>query len=196
MTDTSCVLRKVLCFVCLAVCLIPFSAFGTEAASPLVGDWAFNYEPETSVLLIREDGTAEFDGRMFIWEDDGFFLLLTDENSGETISLRYMLKEETILLYLPKVYLRMEGIPGEGLIGVWTGQESEGSSFIFREDHRFLEDGTFTGTFQEDLEAGTFLLIYPQYFDDTLCYYRMEGTDTMMVEYPWPLTETQAELSE
>ena len=43
--------------------------------------------------------------------------------------------------------------------------------------------------------TAAFLLVYPQYFDDTLCYYRMEENDTMTVEYPWPLVETQAKPS-
>jgi hypothetical protein len=196
MADTRCMLRRLSCFVCLAVLLVPFPACGTAAGSPLVGGWAFNYAPEEAVLLVREDGTAEYEGRAFSWEDNGTFLVLTDAETGEKVSLRYTVKEGTILLYLPKVYLRFADLPGEGLTGAWIGEESEGSTFIFREDHRFLEDGTFTGTFRADPEAGTFLLIYPQYFDDTLCYFRMEGNDRMTVEYPWPLVEWQKEPSE
>ena len=56
----------------------------------------------------------------------------------------------------------------------------------------FLEDGTFVGTFTEDPEAGTVQLVYlQQMFDDTLCYFRLEGNDVLKMEYPWPLVETQ-----
>ncbi len=187
-------------FFCLGlmICFLPVSVCGAEqAGSPLVGEWAFNHNPEETVLLVREDGTAGYEGRSFLWEDDGEFLLLTEDGTGETVSLRYSAEEEKVLLYLPQVYVRVEDIPGEGLIGAWIGQETEGSTFIFREDHRFLEDGTFTGTFrietdESDPATGTFLLVYPQYFDDTLCYFRLEGNNLLTVEYPWPLVERQA----
>ena len=35
-------------------------------------------------------------------------------------------------------------------------------------------------------------VIYSQYFDDTLCYFRMDGNDALTVEYPWTMVETQA----
>ncbi len=155
------------------------------------GDWAFNHEPEKSVLLLREDGTAVWQGQECAWQDDGGYLHLKPED-GEEITIRYQATAEKTLVWLPAEYVRAEGVPGEGLAGAWIGKESEGSTFIFREsDHMFLEDGTFTGTFTEDPEAGTLLLAYIQYFDDTLCYFRLEGNDVLKMEYPWPLVETQ-----
>ncbi len=189
---------RLFCCLWLVICLLPAWACGTgEAGCPLLGEWAFNYEPEKTALRILEDGTAEYGGRAFTWEDDGTFLLLTDGETGEEVSLRYTADEEKVLLYLPKVYVRADGVPGEGLTGAWIGRETTGSTFIFLDDHRFLEDGTFTGTFQveadeTDPSAGTFLLVYPQYFDDTLCFFRLEGNDILTVEYPWPLVEPQA----
>lgn len=154
------------------------------------GDWAFDYAPEQSVLLLREDGTAVYEGQECRWTDDGTFLRLTAEG-GEETAIRYLVTEKKTILYFPKVYVRVENDPGEGLIGAWVGRETKGSTFIFRKDGMFLEDGTFTGTFRTDPEAGTFLLVYIKYFDDTLCYYRMEGNDVLTVDYPWPMVERQ-----
>ena len=96
------------------------------------------------------------------------------------------------MLYIPTEYVRAEGYFREGLPGVWTGKGEGKSSFIFRDDGMFLEDGTFIGTFRTDPEAGTILLAYSQYFDDTLCYFRMDGNDALTVDYPWTMVETQA----
>ncbi len=173
----------------LVFCLLVAGAARAEGFP--AGDWAFNHEPEKSVLLLREDGTAVWQGQECIWKDDGGFLQLTPEG-GEAVSVRYQVTEGKTLIWLPAEYQRVKEVPGEGLIGAWVGTESEGSNFIFREaDHMFLEDGTFTGTFTEDPEAGTVLLAYIQYFDDTLCYFRLEGNDVLKMEYPWPLVETQ-----
>ena len=186
------VIRKIV-FPALVLILIlsMVAAASAESASFRPGDWAFNHEPEKSVLLLREDGTAIWQGTECTWKDDGDFIHLTPE-SGEEISIRYQATEEKTLVWLPVEYRRAEEVPGEGLNGAWIGKESEGSTFIFREsDHMFLEDGTFTGTFTVDPEAGTLLLAYIQYFDDTLCYFRLEGNDVLKMEYPWPLVETQ-----
>lgn len=182
--------RKIVCLILLfALC-----AAGTavsESTQIAAGDWAFNHAPEESVLLLREDGTAVFRGQEYSWTGDGEFIRLAAEG-GEEISLRFVTTEEKTLLYIPSEYIREEDYPGEGLYGAWVGKEHEGSTFIFRDDNRFLEDGTFTGTFRIDEEDGTFLLIYPEYFDDTLCYFRLDGNNVLTVDYPWPMVETQA----
>ena len=187
------VIRKT-AFLTLVMILIlsMIAAASAESAGFRPGDWAFNHEPEKSVLLLREDGTAVWKGKDCTWQDDGEYLHLATGN-GEEVSLRYRTAEGKTLIWLPVEYVRAEGVPGEGLIGAWIGKESEGSTFIFREsDHMFLEDGTFTGTFRTDPEAGTVLLVYLQHlFDDTLCYFRLEGNDILKMEYPWPLVETQ-----
>ena len=187
------VIRKT-AFLALGLILILslFAAASAENAGFRPGDWAFNYEPESSVLLLREDGTAVWKGNEYTWKDDGEWLHLAPDG-GEEILIRYQATEEKTLIWLPVEYQRVEEVPGEGLAGAWIGKESEGSSFIFREaDRMFLEDGTFTGTFRTDEEAGTVLLVYLQHlFDDTLCYFRLEGNDILLMEYPWALVETQ-----
>jgi len=185
------VIRKVLLPVLVLILAlgVSFPATAENAGFP-TGDWAFNYAPEESVLLLREDGTAVLKGQDYTWTDDGEFLTLTEEN-GETVSLRYLATEKKTLLYFPTEYVRAEDVPGFGLIGAWKGKESEGSTFIFRSDKMFLEDGTFTGTFRMDPEAGTLLLVYIKYFEDTLCYFRLDN-DILTVDYPWPMVERQA----
>jgi len=178
---------RVVVFV-IAFCVFAFAVAYSESFPP--GEWAFNYAPEEAVLLLREDGTAVFKGQDYSWKDDGVRILFSRED-GEEFTLRYLVAEKKVLLYLPTVYIRAEDDPGEGLTGAWIGKEAEGSTFIFREDGMFLEDGTFAGVYQVDQEAGTFLLIYPDYFDDTLCYFRLEGNDTLAVEYPWPLVKKE-----
>ena len=184
-------LKKAVFLFLVLVLLAGFAAAGAEEAGFRPGDWAFNHAPETSVLVLREDGTGVFQGVSCIWEDDGTFLHLTAE-TGEELSLRYLTSEERTVIYLPAEYVRVEGDAHEGVFGSWKGKTSEGSTFIFRqEDKRFLEDGTFTGTFRADPEEGTILLVYIGGFGDTLLYYSQEGNDSLTVEYPWPLVETQ-----
>ena len=183
-------IRKLLCLLILFV-LCAAGTASAEGAQIGPGDWAFIHAPQESVLLLREDGTAVFEGQEYSWTGDGEILRLAAE-SGEEITLRFVTAGEKTLLYIPTEFVRMEGYTGEGLLGVWTGKEHEGSTFIFRDDGLFLEDGTFTGSYRVDREAGTFLLIYSQYFDDTLCYFRMDGNDALTVEYPWTMVETQA----
>lgn len=183
-------IRKLVCLLLLfALCAVGTAV--SESTQITAGDWAFTHAPEESVLLLREDGTAVFKGQEYSWTGDGEFIRLAAEG-GEEISLRFVSTEEKTLLYIPTEYIRAEEYPGEGLYGAWIGKEHEGSTFIFREDNRFLEDGTFTGTFRIDEEAGSFLLVYIRYFDDTLCYFHMEGNDALTVDYPWTMVETQA----
>ena len=183
-------IKKLVCLLLLfALC-----AAGTavsESTQITAGDWAFIHAPEESVLLLREDRTAVFRGAECSWTGDGELIHLIPEEGGE-ITLRLVTTEEKTVLYIPTEYVRAEGYIREGLPGVWTGKEAGKSSFIFRDDSVFLEDGTFTGTFRVDEEAGTILLVYSQYFDDTLCYFRMDGNDALTVDYPWTVTETQA----
>ena len=180
-------IRKLVCLLLLfALC-----AAGTavsESTQITAGDWAFIHAPEESVLLLREDGTAVFKGQEYSWTADGEFIRLAAEG-GEEISLRFVTTEVKTLLYIPKEYVRAEGYSREGLPGVWTGKGEGKSSFIFRDDEMFLEDGTFIGTFRVDEEAGTIKLMYDDPIEDTVIYFTLNGDD-MTIEYPWPMVRT------
>ena len=174
------------------VILLCFSVIAAGYAEGFpAGDWAFIHAPEESVLLLREDGTAVLKGREYTWQDDAENGFLRFASDGEETSLRYLVTEDKVQLYFPAEYNRVEDVPGEGLIGAWIGKDSEMSTFIFRQDNMFLEDGTFTGTFRQDKDTGSLLLTYVKYFDDTLCYFSLEGNDVLKVDYPWSMVETQ-----
>ena len=173
----------------ILLCFSVIAAAGAEGFP--AGDWAFIHAPEESVLLLREDGTAVLKGREYTWQDDAENGFLRFASDGEETSLRYLVTEDKVQLYFPAEYNRVEDVPGEGLIGAWIGKDSEMSTFIFRQDNMFLEDGTFTGTFRQDKDTGSLLLAYVKYFDDTLCYFSLEGNDVLKVDYPWSMVETQ-----
>ena len=173
-------------FVCVVSCAEPLP----EEGFPM-GEWSLADKPEEPVLRVSADGTALYNGTEYTWEDDGQFLLLADAE-GESLRLRYLVTGKTVYLYLGSGYTRKEGTAGEGIVGVWNRDGSQRSFFEFTANQRFLEDGVFDGRYEVDYENGSFTLIYPMYFDDTVCYFLQEG-DSMTIEYPWTLTETVRE---
>ena len=170
----------VLLFSVLAVC--PASAEGFPA-----GGWAFASDPAALVLQINEDGTAQYQGKGYGFEDESPYLLLTDA-AGEALRLRYLVTEKNLWLYVPMNYTRKEGTTGEGIRGVWNLDGSEKGFFEFSEKGTFLEDALFDGTYSVDYEAGSFVLTYPRYLEETTCYFSIDE-DRMVVEYPWLLVE-------
>lgn len=190
MTGACCKLWRKLFLLILIGCVFFAVACGAEESCPLLGDWAFDYEPSVSVLTVREDGTALWNGAEYAWEDDGTFLLLKNKE-GEEASLRYLADGERVRIFLAGTYTRTAKDKDEEIFGAWVKDNSYGSSFIFEKDMRFMEDGTFIGTFQVDDETGTFTLKYqPAIFEDTTCYFTWEG-DRMTVEYPWTVVQKQ-----
>jgi len=153
------------------------------------GDWAYSSKPEESVIRLTGNGKATYKGTEYSCKDDGTFLILTGGDSGE-IRLRYRVVDKTTYLYVTSEYSRKEGTAGEGIIGVWDMDGSEKSFFEFTANGRFLEDGVFDGTYEADYANGSFTLVYPMYFNDTVCYFRQDG-EHMTLEYPWSLEETK-----
>lgn len=161
-----------------------------EARFPLIGEWAFNYAPETAVLRIGEDGTAFYEGQNWTWEWDASVpVLMLTNPEGEKKEIRYASDEKGNRIYLPGEYTRKDKLVDEEIWGVWTLEGSDRSSFVFEKDGRFMEDSTFVGSYTIDPEANSLLLQYQPagYFDDTLCYFQRDG-DHMTLFYPWPLT--------
>ncbi len=192
MKGTGNLIRKPAFVLLLIVCLIlaSCSAETITGVSPLLGDWAFDYEPETSVLLVREDGTAVFNGGEYTWEDDGQSLYLKNQ-TGETEPLRYTDQDDRVQIYLHSTYTRTAKDTDDAIYGAWIKDGSPKSSFVFEKDGRFMEDGVFVGRFEVDREAGTFTLIYePSYFADTTCYF-VQNVDSMSLEYPWTIVGKQ-----
>ena len=173
----------------LLLCLAVLAA-GCAEGFP-AGEWALDSEPEVCVLRVDEGGSAQYNGAAYTWEDDGGFLLLTDAE-GEVFRLRYLVTEKHLYLYLGSGYTRKEGTAGEGIVGVWNKDGSARSFFEFTAKDTFLEDGYFSGVYETDYENGSFTLIYPKYFEDTVCYFQLDG-EHMTVEYPWSLTAVRTD---
>lgn len=172
----------------ISMFLFPAAA---ENSHPLQGEWAFPYEPEKTVLTVREDGNAVLQGKEYRWqEDEPGFLKMTDAED-HTLLLRYSAADEKTVIYLQTSYHRGEEKEGQGgLIGIWEG-ENDGSSFVFTPMGYFLEDSVFSGNFMADPEKGTFLLHYGDVFADTVCYYSIEN-EILTVEYPWEIIRPQS----
>ena len=153
------------------------------------GAWGYRNDAAEPVLQLNGDGTALYESIEYAWEDDGQFIMLTGDG-GQALRLRYMVTETGPWLYKPISYTRKEGVAGEGIRGVWNMDGSEQGFFEFSDKDTFLEDGLFDGTYTVNYEAGSFTLTYPRYFDDTVCYFEING-DRMIVEYPMKLVEFQ-----
>ena len=184
-------LKKIPFLILVMILLVVTFTVTAEEVAFRPGDWAFNHAPEETVLSFQEDGTGAFYGIPCRWEDDGTFLHLTLETGAEFF-LRYRMADEHAIIWLPAEYVRAEGDAHEGVAGSWKGKNGSASTFIFREeDNMFLEDGTFTGTFKADSEAGTIRLAYIGGFGDALLYFIQEGNDDLKIEYPWTLVRTE-----
>ena len=146
----------------------------------LCGRWAYSHEPDTAVLTLKKDGSAVYEKTGYTFSSDGTFLQL-ENGKGDPLLLRYVLEDGEMTLYIPSEY-RCEGTP-EGLVGLWQC-EPKNWSYEFSAEGTFREDGVFTGRYTADEENGTITLQYPDYFEDTVCHYTLEG-DSLTVEYPW-----------
>ena len=100
-------------------------------------------------------------------------------------------EEDQKIIYPQTVYHRGKEVEGQkGLIGIWEGL-NDGSSFVFTPAGYFLEDNSFSGNYMINEEEGTFLLHYGDVFADTLCYYSIDSSDILTVEYPWPISKVR-----
>jgi len=179
---------RLLLLAALLLTLLPglTGAEKAEAPCPLIGNWAFDYEPSVSVFRVDADGTARYKGTDYTWEDQDGFLQMTD-SSGAVLHLRYQVTKDKKVIYPQTSYRRGKEVEGQGgLIGIWEGV-SDGSTFVFTPSGYFLEDSAFSGQFLDRPEEGTFLLHYGEIFEDTLCYYSLSEEEILTVEYPWTL---------
>jgi len=159
----------------------------SEEAKKICGSWAYNHDKETAVVIFRNDGTAEYEGKDYTFECDKEFIQLTG-SGGENLQLRYMLDNKGMYLYSNITYTYSgENVPVD-LVGEWFCSEKNWS-YIFTDKGTFLEDGYFPGYYIVDEEHSTFKLVYNDHFEDTICYYRLEG-DKLYIEYPWRMVKT------
>lgn len=155
-------------------------------AQTLCGKWAYIHDETTTVLQLKDDGKAVFHEEKYTWDCDGEFISLTD-NKGTATALRYAWDDQDIYLYEQTIYT-CQGTH-DGLIGKWVS-EKDHWSFEFTTNGTFDEDGYFPGHYSVDEAAGTFRLAYNDPFEDTTCYYQING-DELLVEYPWHMVSAK-----
>ncbi len=162
------------------------SADLSPQAQQLVGKWSYLYEPESAALVLKADGTAQYDGKSYdLFTYDGMILELSCTD-GPTAQIRCISDDEGLLVYRRTDY-HCEAVH-DGLAGEWHSDEG-GWSYAFNADGAFLEDGMFSGDYTIDEAAGTFCLRYADgQFADTLCFYSVSG-DKLRVEYPWRMVK-------
>ena len=179
--------KRLLAWMLLLVLpVLLLASCGSRTLSPeeeaLCGRWAYNHDPDTPVLTLKKNGCATFKGAKYDYAcDDQFIHLRTGK--GDDLDLRYQLTDDGMILYIPAEY-ECEGTT-DGLVGFWRCAP-QNLSFDFTADGAFSEDGVFTGNYTADEAAGTFTLHYAEYFDDTTCYYTLDGA-VLTVDYPWPM---------
>lgn len=150
------------------------------------GEWAYVHDKDTTVLGLYKDRKAKYENRKYTFYGDDSQIRLNDQK-GNSISFRYRMEDDGMLLYRKAEYTYDgEGEPS-GLIGQW--KSAENWTFQFTESGTFLEDGFFSGIYTVDEEAGTFTLIYQDQFEDTECYYSLDG-NKLSIEYPWKMVRT------
>lgn len=158
----------------------------SQEALNICGSWAYIHDRETAVAVFQKNGKAEYNGEKFSFDCDNQFIYLKGEN-GDTTSLRYQLDDEGMYLYQNTTYTYQgEGVP-DGVIGQWICPETNWS-FEFTDAGTFMEDGIFPGIYVVDEEEKTCRLIYNDQFEDTVCFYHIEGNE-LYLEYPWRMVK-------
>lgn len=174
-------IRIIITILLIFALTFPLSACAKDAEGELCGSWAYIHDKEKAAMKIKAD-TLTLDGDSYGYTLEGDFIMLT--RKGETTALRYLVNEDGSEMYIYKHSLyTLEGEKGEGLVGKWVGENGKWS-FTFKDNGEFNEDGYFPGHYSVDSENATFKLMYEDRFEDTVCYYSLEG-DTLTVEYPW-----------
>ena len=158
--------------------------------------WAYDYEPTKEILMLGNSGKATYKGESYNYEKDDQFITFS-KSGAESFKIRYeMTKDdkggEAMFFYEPKYYTYSSDTQQNGLIGLW--KNDDGSSFEFKENGSFMEDGYFYGYYSADEDMGKIKLIYDSNFrfSDSYIYYQIEG-DQIRVEYPWRLFRCEEE---
>lgn len=168
------------------------SVFGDRdaaaTAETLVGNWAYIHDPENPVLAFSVNRNAIFEGKLYNYDCDGGFINLTDAD-GNITKARYILDKDGMYFFRTTTYeFSGEGKP-DGLVGLWECP-SQNWSFEFTKMGTFREDEYFPGYYTVDEASSTFKLIYNDHFEDTTCYYKLDG-NKLTIEYPWRMVKVK-----
>ncbi|MCR4616705.1 MAG: hypothetical protein K5669_00795 [Lachnospiraceae bacterium] len=148
--------------------------------------WAYDYDPQTEVMALYENGSAEFKGEKYKYtKDDSFIHLIKGD---EKLDLRYMTGDGNITIYEKSIY-KQDGTKNEGIKGSWAADN--GWTFVFTADGKFSEENIFFGNYSVDEENACIKLMYDDPIPDAYLYYEING-DELTIEYPWPLVKTEA----
>ena len=158
-----------------------------SGCSALSGKWAYNHDPQTPILELKNGGQAIYKEKKYTYRINDPFIELT-ASDGSVSELRYRRDGDDLYIYEQAVY----NYEGEGdvsrLPGRWVSENN--MSFEFTVSGKFCEDGLFTGIYKIDPDEKTFTLVYNEDFQDTTCYYSISGNQ-LRVEYPWCLVKVK-----
>lgn len=180
--------RKVSVIFLVFVCLLLLMGCGnkqlSQEAQKICGDWAYIHDRDTTVVSFDKNGKAKYEGKKYTFTCDDTFVYLKNKDGEQ--KLRYVMDGDKMFLYKNTEYKFCgEGEP-DGIIGSW--ESTENWKFEFTENGTFLEDGYFPGLYIMTENSGV-KLVYNDQFEDTLCYYHVDG-NTLVLEYPWPMVIT------
>lgn len=157
--------------------------------TPLEGKWGYIYDPSAVILEVKGDRLT-YEGKKYSFTMDQEFLYL--KRGTEELKLRYQVSGNHTYLYRTTDYTLttdpQASLQADPLVGIWENKENTWS-FEFTENGEFLEDGFFPGMYSVT-DHGTFRLMYTDHFEDTECYYSINGK-TLTVEYPWEIVRAE-----
>ncbi len=148
-------------------------------------DWAYAHDPSTEILELSDNGKAEYKGNSYSYTQDDNFINLTAK-SGESLSLRYEMEKDSMILYEKSTYSYSGEKTSDGIVGLWT--QPNGWSYQFTEDGKFAEENIFFGHYALDEENSCIKLMYDDPIEDCYLYYTLDG-DKLTVDYPWPMVK-------
>ncbi len=187
-------IKLLITFLAIMLILLTLTACGkkendtviSKEAQAISGSWAYIHDRETAIAVFHKNGTAEYEGEEYTFECDSQYIMLKNKD-GETKQLRYTLDDEGMYLYSNNTYtFSGEGEPS-GLVGEWSCKEKNWT-YTFTETGTFMEDGFFPGYYTVDDQNSTFKLVYNDQFEDTVCYFSLDG-DKLCIEYPWRMVK-------
>ncbi len=183
--------RFLITFFSICILLVSLAGCGKNDADAggIYGSWAYVHDKGTEIAVFHTDKTAKYEKKKYTFEYDDQFITLKD-SKGDTIQLRYELNGTGMYLYKNTTYVYQgEGEP-DGLVGEWVSKQESGDwTFTFTDQGTFYEDGVFPGYYSVGDDNVTFKLVYNDQFEDTVCYYQIEG-NTLHIQYPWQMVHT------